>query len=356
MDSANDGGADLIFVISQPRSGSTLLQRILSGHPDVFASAETWLMLPQIFSVRQSGHTAAYEADWARTAIHEYLENYTDGEAVYDAGIRAFADSLYGNALKRAEKKIFLDKTPRYYYIAKDLYRIFPNAKFVFLIRNPLAVLASELTTYVKDNPRFLSSFHDDLLLAPHLILDAIDHLGEDANVIHYEKFVQDPDTQIRNLCNQLGLAFDSQMLNYGKTPAPKGVMNDPVGIHKHSTTSTQSMERWREMAEVPQSRHFAQAYLQRLGPDLLDRLGYNYAELWSALGPAADGPGLGITMPWSVAITPSDDWSMSQRIQLRRYAAIAKQDNFIGRMTSYLSIFGFILQHFFKRFVPHRK
>ena len=38
-------GHDLIFVISQPRSGSTLLQRLLSGHSWIQTSAETWLML-----------------------------------------------------------------------------------------------------------------------------------------------------------------------------------------------------------------------------------------------------------------------------------------------------------------------
>ena len=33
-------GEDLIFVISLPRSGSTLLQRLLAGHPDVQTSAD----------------------------------------------------------------------------------------------------------------------------------------------------------------------------------------------------------------------------------------------------------------------------------------------------------------------------
>ena len=38
-------GDNLIFIISQPRSGSTLLQRMLSGHADIKSAAETWLML-----------------------------------------------------------------------------------------------------------------------------------------------------------------------------------------------------------------------------------------------------------------------------------------------------------------------
>ena len=42
-------GENLIFIISQPRSGSTLLQRMLSGNKDIKASAETWLMLHPLY-------------------------------------------------------------------------------------------------------------------------------------------------------------------------------------------------------------------------------------------------------------------------------------------------------------------
>ena len=45
-------GENLIFIISQPRSGSTLLQRMLSGNKDIKTSAETWLMLHPLYAVR----------------------------------------------------------------------------------------------------------------------------------------------------------------------------------------------------------------------------------------------------------------------------------------------------------------
>ena len=55
---ANYKGHDLIFIISQPRSGSTLLQRVLAGHPDVATSAETWLMLHPVYESRKRGLSA----------------------------------------------------------------------------------------------------------------------------------------------------------------------------------------------------------------------------------------------------------------------------------------------------------
>jgi len=328
-------GENLIFIISQPRSGSTLIQRVLSGHPEIFSSAETWLMLHQVYGLKRDGIHTEYEAEWALTAVEEFIEHYTDGPAVYDQGIRAFAQVLYGNALKRAGKCYFLDKTPRYYYIAKDLQRIFPKAHFVFLLRNPMAVLASELDTYVKHNLRFLSSFHDDLLLAPGLIMDAVDQFGSKAITLCYESFVKDPQEELERLCAQIGLPFRSEMLNYSDTPAAKGVMSDPVGIHRHTRPSTQSIDRWKEMAYNPQHRHFAQSYLHALGPTTIARMGYSYDQIKEVL--AVSVPGFSDTgvFPWSIAIKPSSQWSMKERMQVRHQAAITKRGPVLGTIAS---------------------
>ena len=65
------GDQDLIFLISQQRAGSTLLQRILGGHPEVHTTAETWLMLHPIYALREQGsdnpHT--WEFDLCRVTL-----------------------------------------------------------------------------------------------------------------------------------------------------------------------------------------------------------------------------------------------------------------------------------------------
>ena len=66
-------GENLIFLISLPRSGSTMLQRVLVGHSEIESSAEPWLMLPLVYSRRENGITAEYGGDWARLATDEFL-------------------------------------------------------------------------------------------------------------------------------------------------------------------------------------------------------------------------------------------------------------------------------------------
>ena len=58
-------GENLVFIISQPKAGSTLLQRLLAGHPDIQTSAETWLMLHPVYGLRTRGVAADFNANWA---------------------------------------------------------------------------------------------------------------------------------------------------------------------------------------------------------------------------------------------------------------------------------------------------
>jgi len=329
---ANYKGHDLIFIISQPRSGSTLLQRVLAGHPDVATSAETWLMLHPVYESRKRGLSAEYGAEFRREAVEEFVSNYCDDSDVLDQARRAWAEVVYGNALSSAAKTFFLDKTPRYFYIIPDLYRLFPEAKFIFLIRNPMAVLYSELTTYVKEDWSLLSVFGPDLVDAPALILEGMEQLGSDAIQVRYEEFVENPQGATELLCSQLGISFSDGMVNYGDTPAPIGKMNDPVGIHKHTSPSTQSLEKWKAMTENRQMAYFAQAYLHNLGEDIISRLGYSFSDILNALGPEVN-PRSERLFPWPLAVTPPERWSFRDWYQAETYLKVSESSSFTGRL-----------------------
>jgi len=317
-------GENLVFIISQPRSGSTLLQRVLAGHPDIQTSAETWLMLHPIYGLKPYKIDVEYGGRWAASAVKEFLENYTaDGTDVYDDAIRAWAQVIYAAALDHGGKSLFLDKTPRYFFIIPDLYRLFPKAKFIFLLRNPLAVLASELKTYVKDDWTVLGLFRPDLVDAPQLILDGIQAVGKNAIVVNYENFVSDPDKQLRLLCSALEIEFHESMLSYENTPAPIGKMNDPVGIHQHSRPSAASLDKWKKLTEDPQHLHFAQSYLNDLGPEVINKMGYQYDELHATLHQTqVDARQL---FPWKLAIKPKNQVKYKERLYIDRYFMKAK-------------------------------
>jgi len=329
-------GENLVFIISQPRSGSTLLQRVLAGHPDIQTSAETWLMLQPIYGLRPDKVDVEYGSRWAASAINEYLTNYTDPKAtVYDDAIRAWAQVMYNASLEHGGKRIFLDKTPRYFFIIPDLYRLFPKAKFIFLLRNPLAVLASELTTYVKDDWTIIGTFKPDLVDAPQLILDGIKTVGTDAIVVNYEQFVSNPDEQLQSLCTALEIDFHESMLSYDNTPAPVGKMNDPVGIHQHKKPSVASLDKWKKLLDNPQHLHFAQSYLKELGPEVINAMGYKYDDLQATLNQKqVDTRKL---FPWRLALKPTVKLKFKERVYIDLYFLKAAHGPIKGTL-SYLN------------------
>lgn len=294
----------LIFVISQPRAGSTLLQRILAGHPKVHTIAEPWLMLHPVYALRDNGHEAEYNAILAYRALQDFLSCLDRGQQHYFEALRRMALHLYGTACEQAGKTYFLDKTPRYSLIIPELAQIFPKARFIILLRNPLAVLASILTTWVKGDWIRLSRHHHNLLVAPRLLLQGIQLLDDRAIVVHYENLVSEPARQVATLCASLGLEFQPDMLEYGSRPSPSGRYGDPTGIQQHSRPTTLGLDRWPELGRARQTRHFARDYLEALGPELLAGLGYDYAELEAELS-AVPCTQKGIIAPWERVLAP---------------------------------------------------
>jgi len=279
-------GANLIFLISQPRAGSTLLQKILGAHPEIHTVSEPWVALHPLFALRQKGVSAFYSHALAREATRDFVS-----EQVYFDGVRLLLNHLYNSVLAPSGKPIFLDKTPRYYFIIAELRRVFPDARFLFLLRNPLAVLSSILEAWVDRPPPGrrcalrLDLLHD-LLTAPHSLADAIANPGPNDAIIHYEELVRNPEVEVTRLCERLRLPFVPEMVEYGANDEmARWRFGDQVTVYAEKRPTPSRVERWRNnLAATPAWTGMAHAYLAALGPGLIKRLGYDYSELAGGL------------------------------------------------------------------------
>lgn len=315
-------GESLIFLVSQPRAGSTLLQRILAAHPAIDTAAEPWLMLYPLYALREHAVTAEFGFRGFRTGLQDFLEAYGGGKATYLAAVRAWADVLYGTALHQGQGRYFLDKTPRYHLIMPDLVQVYPEARYVFLLRNPLAVLCSLKQAFLKEDYDGLWLFRGDLIDGPTNLLTGIETLGERSCVVHYEGLVTAPDETIRRVCDFLALSYSEEMLEYGDVAAPAGTFGDPVGIHQHSRPVTSSLDKWRQLAMNDQDRFFALAYLRALGPDVLERMGYSFAELEQALR-ANEPVDARHLIAWETMLRPPDTWTRREQLKVARARAL---------------------------------
>lgn len=301
-------GERLIFIISQPRAGSTLLQRILAGHPDIHTLAEPWLLLPLTFALR-GGYDAPYAGHTAAGALANFVGELPDGEADYFEGVRRMASHLYACALEGTGKRIFLDKTPRYYFIIPEIRQIFPDAKLVFLLRHPLAVLSSVFNSWTRDDWFQLRTFRHDVLDAPGRLVEGLELAGDDAIVVRYEALVAEPEAETRRLCERLGIPYMPGMEAYGSSGTlPKWRLGDQKSVYEHTRPVAGNAEKWIRALEDPQIWRLSHEYLQKLGRDVFDRLGYSHEEASAILEarrpPAARRVGT-IRLDWLLADEP---------------------------------------------------
>ncbi len=277
-------GDNLIFIISQPRAGSTLLQRILGNHSDIYTVSEPWLMLYPLYALRPEGYLSEYNEQWARVAVRGFLSVLPGGIDDYVEGLRRMYSHLYQQALARSGKRYFLDKTPRYYFIINELYHTFPNAHYIILLRNPLAVLCSVLKTWVKEDWFRLCRFRHDLIRAPRLLLEAVGFLGKRGVVVHYEDLITDPEGEVRRICEILQIRFTEEMIEYGHHDLPRWECGDEEGVYQHTRPACYNGEKWIQALEDPQVWRIANDYLQLLGAETLREMGYLYEELRKVL------------------------------------------------------------------------
>ena len=137
----------LLFVVSPPRSGSTLLQRMIGSHTPVFTHPEPHMITPMAhLGFYETVDKAPFDHINSAEAIRLFVSNLPRKEDDYLDALRAYSDTLYGRMLAPTGKRYFMDKTPAYALVTPFLTKLYPNAKYVVLTRHPLAIFSSSLT------------------------------------------------------------------------------------------------------------------------------------------------------------------------------------------------------------------
>lgn len=211
---------------------------------------------------------------------------------------------LYGRALAESGKRVFLDKTPRYHMILPELRHVFPEAHFIFLLRNPIAVLASVIDTWAPDDcVHCLRPFRHDLARAPGLITEAIGQAGEKSTVVRYEELAEQPAVAGARLCKHLRIRFEPAMLEYGRSDAGQARFRfgDTGTVYRKSRPVSSRIARWKRTLNSPLRKAWARSYLHSLGADTVTRLGYDFDEL-AAIFPLQPG----FERAWDRIIAPA--------------------------------------------------
>lgn len=272
-----------IFLFSLPRSGSTLVQRVLGGHPEIATVSEPWILLPFLYTLREQGAYANYAHHGAVNAIKDFYDEFPGGRNDYLAELRQFVLNLYGKTAVYQNQLYFLDKTPRYHLVVEDIIELFPDGKFVFLWRNPLAIAASIIQTW-GEGDWILYRFHVDLYEGLNNLTKAYENNKEVACSIQYEDIVSGSDKIWERIFAYLELPFDPSLLATFVDIPLKGRYGDMEGTARYKAINSEPVEKWKATYHNSIRQKWAHRYLQQIGDSPLRTMGYQIDQLHAEL------------------------------------------------------------------------
>ena len=267
-----------LFIFSLPRSGSTLLQRILGSHQNIATTSEPWILLPCFYTLNYQGMISEFSHGVMVEAIQDFCGQLPNGRDDYLLEIRSLVLRLYHKA-SHVNTKYFLDKTPRYHLIVDEIINLFPEAKFIFLWRNPLAIIASMMETWAngKWNIHYYSI---DLFDGLSNLIEAYKKYSNQVYSVKYENLLSTPEDELQSLCKYLDLSYNDELLSNFSNTKLQGTHGDPTGIIQYNYINKEPIEKWKKTIKNPIRKAWCQYYLKWIGEERLREIGYNLDEL----------------------------------------------------------------------------
>ena len=207
------------FLLGFPRSGTTLLDTILMGHPDVDVLEERpiFTKIGTELSAEFGGDIRGFDAisSLDEAAVGRFQERYFE---------------LASEFIDVREDALLIDKSPLHSQNLPLIYRLFPDARIILALRHPADVVLS----------CFMANFRLNSAMANFLQLDTAAEfyditfstweksralLPVEVLTVVYEQLIADPEAELRPVVEGLGLTWRQDMLDHQRTAEARGVI-----------------------------------------------------------------------------------------------------------------------------------
>ena len=186
-----------IFIIGMPRSGTSLLEQIISTHSKIFGAGELNIM-PKIF----------YETNWNEKTNPEEFFKFVRKE--YLSNIEKIQTS----------KKYIVDKMPFNFFSVGFILNSIPEAKIVHMSRNPMAVCWSNYKSNFFDNigmdyAHKLESIAEYYIIYNEMMNFWRERYSTSLIEVDYDKFVLDYETNSKSVIAKIGHNWENEILKF---------------------------------------------------------------------------------------------------------------------------------------------
>lgn len=184
-----------VFILSSVRSGSTLLRVLLDSHSELYAPHELHLRSLKV----------ELSSKYVRQAMHGLGLNQRELEHL-------LWDRVLDRELKRQGKRYLVNKTPTDTLMWQRILACWPDARFIYLQRHPLAMVRSwhkarpywTFEEATADAMKYMTAMEEARRTQPGL-------------TVRYEDLTNDPAGETKRICDYIGVEWQPQMLQYGE-------------------------------------------------------------------------------------------------------------------------------------------
>ncbi len=237
------GGSDAadpppIFIVGLPRTGTTLVDRILGSHSEVHSAGEL-AALSEALAAAVERSRATPPRDWP-----EYAQALAalDGDLI----AREYLDRARAH---RGAKPRYTDKQPANFLYCGLIARAFPGARIVHLTRHPLATCHAIFKTRFRNAYPFAYDLTDlgEFYVDYRRLMDHWNRIlpGRILNLA-YEDVVRDQEAATRRLLGHVGLPFEAGCLAFEHNPLP---VTTASAVQVRRPLYDTSLEQWRHFA-----------------------------------------------------------------------------------------------------------
>ncbi len=228
---------DPVFLIGFPRSGTTLLDTVLRTHSSVEVIEEKPIVEKFV--------------DILKIKINNDFSKLEKIDQKFYNEMRNVYFEIRNKYIKFDKNKIYIDKLPLNLIHIGEIYRFFPNSKFIFVLRNPYdTVLSCFMQQFAPNDAMMNFTTLDDTFKLYDLSMSLYKeyHKLFKLNIyeIKYEDVVGDFDRTIKNLLKFLNLEWKQELKKFYLTASKRGIISTPSYNQVNKPIYKKSINRWK--------------------------------------------------------------------------------------------------------------